>query len=278
MASPADLRKMAAKLRRLSIVSTTTAGSGHPTTCMSCAEIMSTIFFSELNFDPTDPSAHDVDIFVLSKGHAAPILWAALHEAGAIAVPPPFPFSPDPPLQEDVNNLRKFDSVLEGHPTFRSPWVRVATGSLGQGLTTTLGMAIARKIDAAPGRFFCLLGDGESAEGSVWEAAALAGYRGVDNLVAVVDVNRLGQSQPTMYEHDTAVFARRFASFGWHVLEVDGHDVDALLAAFASARATEGKPTAILARTFKGQGVSFLKDKDNWHGKPVPKATPPPAA
>src|SRR5215510_8557343 len=154
----AALAKMAQKLRRHSLESTTRAGSGHPTSCMSCAEIVSVLFFSEMRFDPTDPSGSDADVFVLSKGHAAPILWAALREAGAI--------------EDDLLTLRRIDSRLEGHPTPLVPWVRVATGSLGQGLCSSVGMAWARRSEGAPGRVFCLMGDGEAAEGSVWEAAA----------------------------------------------------------------------------------------------------------
>ena len=178
----ATLFKMAQKLRRHSIESTTEAGSGHPTTCMSCADLVSVLFFDEMRWDPADPSGKDADIFVLSKGHAAPILWAALKEAGAI--------------QEDLLTLRRFDSPLEGHPTRNSPWVRVATGSLGQGLCAAAGMAWARKLDATPARVYALLGDGEMAEGSVWEAVQYAAHYGLDNLCAIVDVNRLGQSGP----------------------------------------------------------------------------------
>jgi transketolase len=254
-ADDAALARMAQKLRRHSLESTAQAGSGHPTSCMSCAEIVSVLFFDEMRFDPADPSGTDADVFVLSKGHAAPILWAALKEAGAI--------------QDDLLSLRRFDSVLEGHPTPRSPWVRVATGSLGQGLSAAAGMAWARQADGGQGRVYALLGDGEAAEGSVWEAAQFASHYRLHGLCAVVDVNRLGQSGPTMYEHDTARYQARFASFGWDTAVVDGHDVPALRAAFARARETRGKPFAVIARTLKGKGVSFLEDKDGWHGKPV---------
>jgi transketolase len=251
------LFRMAQKLRRHSLESTTAAGSGHPTTCMSCAEIVSVLFFDEMHWDPTDPSGNAADVFVLSKGHAAPILWAALKEAGAI--------------QDDLLSLRQFGSPLEGHPTPNSPWVRVATGSLGQGLSSAAGMAWARQADARQGRVFCLLGDGEVAEGSVWEAAQFASFNRLDNLCAILDVNRLGQSGPTMYEHDTATYEHRLRAFGWDVAVVDGHDVAALRAAFGRARTTLGRPFAIVAKTFKGRGVSFLEDKDGWHGKPVKK-------
>ena len=251
------LFRMAQKLRRLCLESTAEAGSGHPTSCMSCAELVSVLFFDEMRFDPGDPSGTDADVFVLSKGHAAPILWAALREAGAIS---------DDPL-----TLRRFDSDLEGHPTPRCPWVRVATGSLGQGLTAAGGMAWARKLDRAPGRVYALLGDGESAEGSVWEAAQFASFYQLDNLCAVIDVNRLGQSGPTMYQHDALVYEARLRAFGWEVSVIDGHDVAAVRAAFGRARQASGKPYGIVARTFKGKGVSFLQDKEGWHGKPVKK-------
>ncbi len=249
------LQRMAQRLRRHSLEMTAESASGHPTTCMSCAEIMSVLFFEEMRWDPRDPSGKDADVFVLSKGHAAPILWAALKEAGAI--------------QDDLLTLRQYTSRLEGHPTPNSPWVRVATGSLGQGLSAAAGMAWARKADAAPGRVFCLMGDGEVAEGSVWEAAAFASFNRLANLCAIVDVNRLGQSGPTMYEHDTRVYEERFRSFGFDVVVVDGHDVAAVRGVLARARAVTERPQAIIARTWKGKGVSFLENQDGWHGKPV---------
>ena len=252
-----SLFRMAQKLRRESIESTTAAGSGHPTTCMSAAEAMSVLFFDEMRWDPRDPSGHRADVFVLSKGHAAPILWAALKEAGAI--------------KADLLTLRQYDSPLEGHPTPAVPWVRVATGSLGQGLCAAAGMGWARRVEGDPGRVYCLLGDGEVAEGSVWEAAQFASFHRLDNLCAVVDVNRLGQSGPTMYEHHMDVYQARFAAFGWEAAVVDGHDVDALRGAFGHARETKGRPFVVLARTLKGRGVSFLEDKDGWHGKPLKK-------
>jgi transketolase len=257
MATDADLRRMAQKLRRHSLESTSEAGSGHPSTCMSAADIASVLFFDEMVWDPADPAGKDADILVLSKGHAAPLLWAALKEAGAI--------------QDDLMTLREHTSVLEGHPTPLSPWVRVATGSLGQGLCSAAGMAWARKIDRSQGRVFVLLGDGEMAEGSVWEAAQFASFHQLDNVCAIVDANRLGQSGATMYGHDVDVYVDRLRAFGFEAHAVDGHDVPALRAALRKARAVKGKPTALVAKTFKGRGVSFMEDKDNWHGKPVKK-------
>ncbi len=256
MSANLPLAKIAQQMRRDSLIATTEAGSGHPSSCLSCAEIMSVLFFDEMRFDPKDPKAYDVDVFVMSKGHAAPILWSALKHAGGI--------------HEDLKNLRKFTSTLEGHPTPRNPWVRVATGSLGQGLGSACGMAWARKKDGHPGRVFTLMGDGEVAEGSVFEAAAFAAYEGLSNLVAIVDVNAFGQSGPTMLTHDTGAYARRFESFGWQTIECDGHDVAALQAALAKVRGAS-KPSVILARTLKGKGVPLMENKDGWHGKPAKK-------
>jgi transketolase len=235
---------------------TTEAGSGHPTSCLSCADVVAALFFREMRWDPKDPAARNVDAFVLSKGHAAPILWAVLHEAGAIS--------------EDPLSLRRIDSTLEGHPTPLNPWVRVATGSLGQGLAAANGMALANRLDGIDARIFCLLGDGECSEGAVWEAAQFAALNHLSNLVAIVDVNGLGQSEPAPYRHDTAVFAHRFAAFGWRTIEIDGHDMAAILAALQMAH--DGGPTAILAGTEKGKGVSFLEGVDGWHGKPLDRA------
>ena len=256
MSATLPLAKIAQQMRRDSLIMTTEAGSGHPSTCLSCAEIMSVLFFDELHFDPRHPKAYDVDVFVMSKGHAAPILWSALFHAGGI--------------HEDLKNLRKFTSTLEGHPTPRNPWVRVATGSLGQGLGSACGMAWARKKDEHPGRVFTLMGDGEIAEGSVFEAAAFAAQENLSNLVAIVDVNAFGQSGPTMQSHNTSVYAGRFESFGWHVVECDGHDVAALQAAFTQIRGAT-RPSIILAKTLKGKGAPIMENKDGWHGKPVKK-------
>ncbi|HLJ20325.1 MAG TPA: transaldolase, partial [Stellaceae bacterium] len=247
------LRAVARRLRRTVIRMTTAAGSGHPTSCMSCADLVAALFFHQMRWDPTDPQARNVDTFVLSKGHAAPILWAALHEAGAIA---------DDPL-----TLRKFGSSLEGHPTPNNPWVKVATGSLGQGLAAANGIAAANRLDKIDARVFCLLGDGECSEGSVWEAAQFASLNQLSNVTAIVDVNGLGQSESAPYHHDIGVYARRFAAFGWRTIEIDGHDMATVVSALADA-ATSG-PTAIIARTEKGKGVSFLEGAQGWHGKPL---------
>lgn len=252
-----ELRRVATRLRRHCIRMTSEAGSGHPTSCLSAADLVAALFGRVLRFDVAHPADPRNDRFILSKGHAAPLLYAAWAEAGAIPV-------------GSLLSLRRIDSDLEGHPTPRFPWVDVATGSLGQGLSAGLGMALAARRQRLPIRIFVLLGDGETAEGSVWEAAALASHLGLASLTAIVDVNRLGQSQATQLEHDAQAHARRFAAFGWHTNVVDGHDLDAILAAFARAERVES-PVAILARTLKGKGVSFLEDAEGWHGRALEK-------
>jgi len=252
------LRHQAARLRAHSLKATTAAGSGHPTSCLSAADLMSALFFHVMRYDPGHPRHPANDRFVLSKGHAAPILYAAWAEAGL--------FSPDKLL-----DLRKFGCELEGHPTPRFAGAYVGTGSLGQGLSIACGMAFAGRLRRAGYRVYALMGDGEAAEGSVWEAAAFAGHYKLSNLVAIVDINRLGQSDPTMLQHDVAAYARRFAAFGWETSEIDGHNLDQILAAFDRAAQVADKPVAILARTFKGKGVSFLENKNGWHGKAVKK-------
>ncbi len=246
-----ELEATARRLRRDVLRMTTAAGSGHPTSCLSCAELVAALFFREMRWDPSDPNARDVDRFILSKGHAAPILWAALREAGAI--------------QDDLDALRTLGSRLEGHPTPRNPWVQVATGSLGQGLPAACGIALANRLDGIRAKTYCLLGDGECSEGSVFEAAQFAALHKLSGLVAIVDINGLGQSQAAPYGRDTSVLAGRFRAFGWKTLEIDGHDLKAVLDALYQAG--KSGPTAILARTIKGKGISFLEGEHGWHGK-----------
>jgi len=253
-----SVQNVATQLRIDSVRSTSEAGSGHPTTCLSAAEIVAVLFFGEMRFDARAPHNPDNDRFVLSKGHAAPILYSAWAEAGL------FP-------REELLKLRRIDSDLEGHPTPRLPFVDVATGSLGQGICAAIGTALNARRIKSEYRTYVLLGDGEMAEGSVWEAATSALYHALDNLCAIVDVNALGQSQPTQFQHDMETIAARWKSFGWHTLVVDGHDVAALQGAFAEARATKGRPTMILARTLKGKGLSAIEGKPGWHGKALKK-------
>jgi transketolase len=257
-ASIDTLRNIAAQLRIDSVRSTSAAGSGHPTSCMSAADIVSALFFSEMRYDPKDPQNPENDRFVLSKGHAAPLLYAAWAEAGL------FP-------REELLKLRTIGSDLEGHPTPRLPFVDVATGSLGQGICAAIGIALNARRIGSDYRTYVLLGDGESAEGSVWEAADVGTFQKLDNLCAIVDVNGLGQSRATQFGHNMEEFSRRWAAFGWNAIVIDGHDMQAILDALANARATKGRPTAILARTVKGQGVTFIAGKDGWHGKALKK-------
>ena len=252
------LKNIATRLRIDSIRATSEAGSGHPTSCCSMAELMAALFVGDMRFDPKDPHNPESDRFILSKGHAAPILYAAWAEAGA------FP-------REELLKLREIGSDLEGHPTPRLPFVDVATGSLGQGICAAVGIALNARRMKSSSRTYVLLGDGESAEGSVWEAADVAAIDGLDNLCAITDVNGLGQSRPTMWNHDLEQFARRWRAFGWHAIVIDGHDVTAVLDALLEARNTTGRPTMILARTIKGKGVSFVEGKEGWHGKPFKK-------
>jgi transketolase len=249
-----NLRNIATRLRIESIRATTAAGSGHPTTCMSAADLMAALFFAEMRFDPHHPEHPLADRFVMSKGHAAPLLYAMWAEAGYLP-------------EKQLTDLRLLTSDLEGHPTPRLPFVDVATGSLGQGLAAAVGIALNARRIGADYRTYVLMGDGETAEGSVWEAASVAHKFKLDSLCAIVDVNALGQSQPTEFAHDMETHRARWEAFGWHAIVIDGHDMSQILDAYASARATRGRPSVLLARTLKGKGVSSVEGKPNWHGK-----------
>ncbi|XP_072755490.1 transketolase-like protein 2 isoform X2 [Anoplolepis gracilipes] len=251
------LQDLANILRIECIRATEASKSGHPTSCSSMAEIMSVLFFHTMRYKVSAPRDPSSDRFVLSKGHAAPILYAAWAEAGL------FP-------SNELLNLRKFDSDLEGHPTPRLNFVDVGTGSLGQGLSVAAGMAYVGKIyDKASYRVYCLIGDGEAAEGSIWEALHFSSYYKLDNLCAIFDINRLGQSEPTSLQHNMEVYRKRLEAFGFNALVVDGHDVEELAKAFHEANITKGRPTAILAKTFKGKNFPEIEDLENWHGKPL---------
>ena len=253
------LRNKATTLRIESIRATSESGTGHPTSCCSAADIVATLFFSVMRYDPRNPRNPNNDRFVLSKGHAAPLLYAAWAEAGLFDV-------------KELIKLRTLKSDLEGHPTPRLPFVDVATGSLGQGLAAGVGLALnAKKVDKSGYRTYVLMGDGESVEGSVWEAVELARHFKLDNLCAIVDVNRLGQSDPTMLQHDMKAYKSRWAGFGWNAIIVDGHNHAALVKAFGDAAKTKGRPTVLLARTLKGKGISFAENKMDWHGKALKK-------
>ena len=250
------LKGIANQLRIHSIEATTAAGSGHPTSCLSAADVVAALFFGHMKYDAKNPHYYNNDRFILSKGHAAPLLYAAWAENGFVAIP-------------ELLKLRQFGNDLEGHPTPRLAFADVATGSLGQGLGVGVGMALAAKQDKLDYNTYVLLGDGEIAEGSVWEAANLAGFYKLSNLIAIVDANRLGQSQATMFGHDINIYVKRFESFGWRVETLDdGHDMEEIMEVLSGVGLDE-RPLAIIAKTYKGAGVSFLQDKDNWHGKPL---------
>jgi transketolase len=249
------LKGIANQLRIHSINATTAAGSGHPTSCCSAADVVAALFFGHMRFDAKNPHFHNNDRFILSKGHAAPLLYAAWAEAGL------FP-------TEELLKLRQLGSDLEGHPTPRLPFADVATGSLGQGLAVGVGMALCARLDNLDYRTYVLMGDGECAEGAVWEAASLAGINQLNNLIAIVDVNRLGQSQETAFGHNLSIYKRRFEAFGWRTEEIDGHDLDEITEVLAAV-GLGAQPLVILAKTLKGAGISFIQDKEGWHGKPL---------
>ena len=252
-----SLKGVASQLRIHSITATTAAGSGHPTSCCSAADLVAALFFGHMRYDAKNPHYHNNDRFILSKGHAAPLLYAAWAETGL------FP-------AEELLKLRQFGNDLEGHPTPRLPFVDVATGSLGQGLAVGVGMALCARLDKLDYRTYVLLGDGECAEGALWEAASLAGVNQLNNLIALVDVNRLGQSQATALGHDLGAYKKRFEAFGWRTEEIDGHDLEEITEVLAAV-GLGTQPLVILAKTLKGAGVSFLQDKEGWHGKPLSK-------
>src|ERR1700733_80468 len=251
------LKGIANQLRIHSINATTAAGSGHPTSCCSAADLVATLFFGQMRYDAKNPHYYNNDRFILSKGHAAPLLYAAWAENGFIPIP-------------ELLTLRQFTSDLEGHPTPRLPFVDVTTGSLGQGLSVGVGMAFAARLDKLDYNTYVLLGDGEIAEGAVWEAASLAGVNKLNNLIAIVDANRLGQSQETAFGHNISVYAKRFEAFGWRTEVIDGHDLEEI-SEVLSGVGLDDKPLVIIAKTYKGAGVSFLQDKEGWHGKPLNK-------
>lgn len=229
--------------------------SGHPGGSLSLAEIMSVLYFKEMNIDPSNPKLEDRDRFVLSKGHGAPVLYAALAERG---------FFP----KEELDSLRKIDSMLQGHPDMKgTPGVDMTTGSLGQGLAAANGMALAGKIDNKDYRVYSVIGDGECQEGLIWEAAMLAAHYKLDNLTVFLDHNGLqidGKNKDIM---NIEPIDEKFKSFGWNVLKIDGHSIDDIIEAIDEAKRTKGQPTIIIANTFKGKGVSFMENQAGWHGK-----------
>ena len=263
LASPLSIEEMVRKaktLRRHIIAMTAKAGSGHPGGSLSAAEIVTALFFNHLRHDPSNPRWPDRDRFVLSKGHAAPLLYAALAEAGY------FPF-------QELLTLRQLDSRMQGHTDMTStPGVEMSAGALGQGLSFGIGIALAARLDHRDYRVYVLLGDGECDEGQVWEAAMAAAHFKVDNIVAIVDRNRQQIDGWTYEVMDTEPLAEKWRSFRWHTIEVDGHDLSQILSAFEEAAAMKGKPTAVIAHTTKGKGVSFMENNLDFHGKaPTPE-------
>ena len=254
--SEEQLNELARQLRVDSIRAAAAAGSGHPTSSMSAADLMAVLFARHLRYDFASPENRANDHLVFSKGHASPLLYSLYKAAGAIE-------------DEELLTFRQLGSRLQGHPTPEIPWVDVATGSLGQGLPIAVGIALAAaRLESSELRVWVLCGDSELAEGSMWEAFEHAGYARLDNLIAVIDVNRLGQRGPTMHGWDTASLAARAGACGWHVQEIDGHDLAAIDDAYARALEAPA-PAAIFARTKKGSGVSAVEDQPNWHGKPL---------
>jgi transketolase len=256
MSTPFDWNELAAQLCVDSIRASTAAASGHPTSSMSAAHLLAVLYSDHLRLDVGDPQAPGNDHFILSKGHASPLMYSVLKAIGAID-------------DAQLLTFRRFGSPVQGHPVPlpEMPWIDVATGSLGQGMPIALGEALAIRLDGSPARVWVLMGDSEFVEGSIWEAMANASFHGVSNLIGILDMNRLGQRGPTMLQWDGARYVARAEAFGWHAIEIDGHDVEEIDRAYREAESQTDAPTLIVARTVKGHGVSFLADKEGWHGK-----------
>ncbi|MBQ8327868.1 MAG: transketolase [Lachnospiraceae bacterium] len=249
-----ELQKTANEVRKGIVTAVHSAKAGHPGGSLSAADIFTYLYFEEMNIDPADQKKPDRDRFVLSKGHTAPGLYSALANRGYFPV-------------EDLKTLRKLGSYLQGHPCLQHvPGVDMSSGSLGQGLSTAVGMALAAKMDGKDFRTYCLCGDGEIQEGQIWEAAMFAGHRKLDNLVVIVDNNGLQIDGKIEDVCSPYPIDKKFEAFNFHVINVDGHDFDAIRAAFKEARETKGMPTCIIAHTLKGKGVSFMENQASWHG------------
>ena len=249
-----ELQKVANEVRKGIITSVHAAKAGHPGGSLSAADIFTYLYFEEMNVDPKDPKKADRDRFVLSKGHTAPGLYSALAQKGYFPV-------------EDLETLRHLGSYLQGHPDMKHiPGVDMSSGSLGQGISAAVGMAIAGKMDNADYRVYTLLGDGEIQEGQVWEASMMAGFRKLDNLVVIVDNNNLQIDGAIDEVYSPYPIDKKFEAFNFHVINIDGNDFDQIDAAFKEAKATKGMPTAIIAHTVKGKGVSFMENQVGWHG------------
>jgi transketolase len=257
MNEQAKWRELGQQLRVDSVRAAAAAGSGHPTSSMSAADLMAVLLAKHLRYDFDRPENPMNDHLVFSKGHASPLVYSIFRAAGAIS-------------DDELLSFRKMGSIFQGHPTPTIPWVDVATGSLGQGLPIAVGIALAgKRLDRLPYRVWVVCGDSEMAEGSMWEAFAAASHENLDNLTAIIDVNRLGQRGETMLGWNTATYVRRAEAFGWRAIEIDGHDVAEIDAAYTAAAAADGQPVAIIARTLKGKGVAAVENKNGWHGKPL---------
>jgi transketolase len=249
-----ELQLIAKRVRRHIIEMTGEAKSGHPGGSLSAVEILVTLFFDVMRHDPQNPHWEDRDRFILSKGHGCPALYAVLAECGYTPV-------------DELKTLRKLGSIYQGHPDRRFiPALEASTGSLGQGLSIGLGMALAARLDGKSYRTYVVLGDGESQEGQIWEAAMFAAYHKVDNIVAIVDYNKIQLDGFVKDIMELEPFAEKWRGFGWHVIELDGHNIPVLQSAFAEAETVKGKPTAVIAHTIKGKGISFMENVPKWHG------------
>jgi transketolase len=254
------LSNLAKLIRYFILLCSTEAGSGHPSSSLSATDLMTVLFFGGFfKFDLKNPENPNNDRLIFSKGHASPLFYSLYTAAGAVT-------------EEELKTYRRFDSRLEGHPTPQFPFTEAATGSLGQGLSIGLGMALnGKNLDKLPYTTYVLLGDSEMAEGSMWEAIQLSAHYKLDNLIAVLDVNRLGQRGETMYGHDVSAYQKRVSSFGWETIVIGGHNLEEIVKAFESAHKVKDRPVMIIAKTLKGKGVSLLEDKDGWHGKALKK-------
>ena len=250
-----ELQAIAKQIRRDIIEMTAAAGSGHPGGSLSAVEILTTLYFGgAMNHNPANPKWADRDRIILSKGHAAPVLYSVMAEAGYVP-------------KDKLTTLRKIGSIFQGHPDVRFiPALDASTGSLGEGVSLAIGMGMAAKLNNSPSRVFCILGDGESQEGQIWEGAMFAAYHKNDNICVIVDHNRIQLDGFVKDIMEVEPLVDKWLAFGWHVIDVDGHDIPALQAAFAEAAATKGKPTALVARTVKGKGVSFMENNPKFHG------------
>ena len=249
-----ELKKIANEVRKGIVTSVHSAKAGHPGGSLSAADVFTYLYFEEMNIDPADPKKADRDRFVLSKGHTAPGLYSVLAQRGYFPV-------------EDLKTLRHIGSYLQGHPDMKHiPGVDMSSGSLGQGISTAVGMAMAGKMDNADYRVYTMVGDGESEEGQVWEASMFAGFRKLDNLVVIVDNNNLQIDGAIDEVCSPYPFDKKFEAFNFHVIKINGHDFDEIRSALKEARETKGMPTAIIMNTVKGKGVSFMENQVSWHG------------